>query len=358
MYIRENRPDLAEQYRQLILSEFADSKYGVAMRDPAYIDNLRLMETRQNQLYEQTYDDYLNNNNKTVHDAYKNMSETYPLSPLMPKFMFLDALAYVTERKPDEFNATLREMLQRYPDTDLAPYASAWLKGMAQGRKLQSSSGNMRGMVWDLRLTNDSIAGGNGEPLEFDLNPNTKQLLIMSFATDQVSSNALLFEIARHNFRSFVVKDFELEQMNFGRLGMIVISGFENMDELNHYRRVMAASSEFKLPAGVRPIVISDENFKKLMNEGRSFEEYFRYLEEQNYVDAQADLLPMTEIETLDEAEEAASERTEAMSPSSENSENSENSTPTTPTAPTTPAKTDQPVYDPGSEGDDPLLDL
>jgi tetratricopeptide (TPR) repeat protein len=355
MYIREDKPDLAEQYRQLILSEFADSKYGVAMQDPAYIDNLRLMETRQNQLYEQTYDDYLNNNNKAVHDAYKNMSETYPLSPLMPKFMFLDALAYVTEHKPDEFNATLREMLQRYPDTDLAPYASAWLKGMAQGRKLQSSSGNMRGMVWDLRLTNDSIAGGNGEPLEFDLNPNTKQLLIMSFATDQVSSNALLFEIARHNFRSFVVKDFELEQMNFGRLGMIVISGFENMDELNHYRRVMAASSEFKLPAGVRPIVISDENFKKLMNEGRSFEEYFRYLEEQNYVDAQADLLPMTEIETLDEAEEAASERTEAMSPSSENSENSENSTPT---APTTPAKTDQPVYDPGSEGDDPLLDL
>jgi tetratricopeptide (TPR) repeat protein len=361
MYIRENRPDLAEQYRQLILSEFADSKYGVAMRDPAYIDNLRLMETRQNQLYEQTYDDYLNNNNKAVHDAYKNMSETYPLSPLMPKFMFLDALAYVTERKPDEFNATLREMLQRYPDTDLAPYASAWLKGMAQGRKLQSSSGNMRGMVWDLRLTNDSIAGGNGEPLEFDLNPNTKQLLIMSFATDQVSSNALLFEIARHNFRSFVVKDFELEQMNFGRLGMIVISGFENMDELNHYRRVMAASSEFKLPAGVRPIVISDENFKKLMNEGRSFEEYFRYLEEQNYVDAQADLLPMTEIETLDEAEEAASERTEAISPSSENSESSEGSTPITPIAPTTPtapAKTDQPVYDPGSEGDDPLLDL
>jgi hypothetical protein len=149
--------------------------------------------------------------------------------------------------------------------------------------------------------------------------------------------------------------------MNFGRLGMIVISGFENMDELNHYRRVMAASSEFKLPAGVRPIVISDENFKKLMNEGRSFEEYFRYLEEQNYVDAQADLLPMTEIETLDEAEEAASERTEAISPSSENSESSEGSTPITPIAPTTPtapAKTDQPVYDPGSEGDDPLLDL
>jgi tetratricopeptide (TPR) repeat protein len=378
MYIRENRTDLAERYRQLILSEFADSKYGIAMRDPAYIDNLRLMETRQNQLYEQTYDDYLNNDNKAVHAAYKSMSESYPLSPLMPKFMFLDALAYVTEHKPDEFNATLREMLERYPDTDLAPYASAWLKGMAQGRKLQSSSSNMRGMIWDLRLSNDSIAGDNGEALDFDLNPDTKQLLIMSFATDQVSSNELLFEIARHNFRSFVVKDFDLEQMNFGRLGMIVISGFENMEELNHYRRVMAASSEFKLPAGVRPIVISDENFKKLINAGRSFEEYFRYLEEQNYVDAQADLLPTTEIETLSEAEEAAggAESDRVHSEDSEDSEHSENSVvtptkaadattkakqtkPTEPAKQTEPAKSnDQPEYDPGSEGDDPLLEL
>jgi hypothetical protein len=359
MYMRENRSDLAEQYRQLILTEFADSKYGVAMRDPAYIDNLRLMETRQNELYEQTYDDYLNNRNAAVHDAYKNMSENYPLSPLMPKFMFLQALTYVTEHKPDEFNATLREMLERYPDTDLAPYASAWLKGMAQGRKLQTAATNMRGMVWDLKLSNDSIAGGDGEPLDFDLNPNTKQLLIMSFATDQVSSNALLFEIARHNFRSFVVKDFELEQMNFGRLGMIVISGFENMDELNHYRRVMAASQDFKLPAGVRPIVISDENFKKLMNEGRSFEEYFRYLEEQNYVDAQAGLLPMTEIETLPEAESGSHDLSEPL-PDTEPSDEQSPATlsPQQAEKSNNPAKSDNPDNYGGSEGDDPLFDF
>jgi hypothetical protein len=55
----------------------------------------------------------------------------------------------------------------------------------------------------------------------------------------------------------------------------------------------------------VRPIAISDANFSKLISEGRSFEEYFRYLEEQNYVDAQANIIPTTEIETLKEAEDA-----------------------------------------------------
>jgi tetratricopeptide (TPR) repeat protein len=307
MYMRMGRPELAEKYRLLILSEFGDSKYGAAMQDPNYIENLRLMDQRQQELYEQTYDNYMNNNNAAVHEAYKTMNESYPLSEIMPKFMFLHALSYVTEKKPEEFNATLREMLERYPDTEMTPYASAWLKGMAQGRKLQTASGgNMRGMLWDLRLSNDSIAGENANgPAEFDLNPDTKQLLVMTFATDEVSTNQLLFELARHNFRSFVVKDFELEQMNFGRLGMIIIRGFDNMEELNHYRRVMAASPDFRLPAGVRPIAISDANFSKLISEGRSFEEYFRYLEEQNYVDAQANIIPTTEIETLKEAEDA-----------------------------------------------------
>ncbi len=128
----------------------------------------------------------------------------------------------------------------------------------------------------------------------------------MLFPTDSVSSNLLLYEIARHNFRSFVVKDFELEPMNFGRLGMIVVRGFANMNELDHYRRVMAASPDFRIPAGVRPVAISAANFDALQRAGLSFDDYFRYLDEQNYVDAQAGLLRPEEVETLQEADEAA----------------------------------------------------
>ena len=92
--------------------------------------------------------------------------------------------------------------------------------------------------------------------------------------------------------------------MNFGRLGMVIVRGFDSLDELNHYRRVMAASDEFKLPKGVRPIPMGVGNFEKLINEGRSFDDYFKYLESQNYIDAQAGLLQPEEVETLDDADE------------------------------------------------------
>lgn len=374
MYMRNGRQAEAEKYRQLILTDFADSKYGIAMRDPDYIENLRTMDARQQQIYEQTYEAYMDNRNSDVHTAVAQMQEQYPLSKIMPKFMFLDALAYVTERKPEEFNSVLRDLLERYPDTDITPVAAAWLKGMAQGRELQAGEKNLRGMIWDLKLSNDTTdVGGNNAPAEFEINPDSRQLLVFTFPTDRVSSNALLYEIARHNFRSFVVKDFDLEPMNFGRLGMIIVRGFDNQSELNHYRSVMAASPDITLPAGVRPIAISEDNFRLLIEEGRSFEEYFRYLDEVNYIDAQEHILDPEDIEELP-AEEAPAEELQAEEAQTEEAPTAP-AVPVTPTAPaaaptpapapapatpavTPAAPTPAPMLPPGSEGDDdPLLE-
>lgn len=316
MNMRQGNLAAAEQWRRLIISDFPDSQLGIALKDPAYIDNLRQMDARQQGLYDRAYEAYLDNRNSDVHRIYAEMKDLYPMSTLIPKFMFIDALAYVTEKDSESFNATLRELLERYPDTDITPVASAWLKGMAQGRQLQAGDSNMRGMIWDLRLSNDSIdVGGDNGPAEFELNPDSRQLLVFTFPTDKVSTNELLFDIARHNFRAFVVRDFDLEPMNFGRLGMIVVRGFANQAELNHYRSVMASSPDIKLPAGVRPIAISEANFDLLLEQGRSFDEYFRYLEEQNYIDAQEGLLMPEDIEELPEEPEEIIEEIEYVEP-------------------------------------------
>jgi len=279
MYMRLGDTAEAEHWRHLILTDFAESKYGQALLDEHYIDRLREMPARQQAIYDRAYEAYLNNDNATVHGAYEEMMHTYPLSDIMPKFMFLHALAYVTERRPDDFNATLMELLQRYPETDLTPLASSYLRGMAQGRKLNAGSTNLRGMLWDIRLTNDTTLTATDQAAEFELDPDTPQLLVLVYPTDSISGNLLLYEVARHNFSSFVVKDFDLEPMNFGRLGMLVIKGFATQEELNHYRRVMDASTRFSLPEGVRPVMISEKNFQTLITQGRSLEEYFNFLE-------------------------------------------------------------------------------
>ena len=291
MFMRAGEMAKAERYRQLILTEFPDTKYGLALRDPDYIGSLRRMQEMEGQLYDQALDAYLDNDNAEVHALYSTVSKDFPLSKLMPKFMFLEALSYVTDRKPEEFKKTLMEMLERYPNTDLTEFASSYLKGLAQGRKLQHGVSNMRGMLWDTRLGNDSIPSDTTE-LKFDLDPSQQQLLVLLFPTDEINPNALLFEVARHNFSSFVVKDFDLEQMNFGRLGLLIIKGFENVNEINHYLKVMNSSTQLELPPQVRPVVISVKNFDTLLRGGGSFDEYFKYMRDKTYEDTQERVLP------------------------------------------------------------------
>lgn len=388
MFMQAGQPDKAEVWRQLILKEFPDSKYGQAMTDPQYLENLRNMGRVQEELYGQTYEDYLDNRNDRVHSAYEKMQRDYPMSPLMPKFMFLHALAYVTENKPDEFNKTLREMLERYPQTDMTDLASAYLQGMARGRKINSGSGvNARGMLWDTRLLapNDSTAASGDEgPVEFKLDPTAPHLLLLLYDAGDVEANQLLYEVARHNFSAYVVRDFDLEQLKFGDLGILEIKGFANEAEAAAYRGKLESDPNFKMPPGVRPLVISADNFDLMLKRGASFEQYFEFAGEETMRKVHEETLPPDEYEgpeatAPEEPQEPVEQPEEPVEP-----QPGETSSPAAPSAPSTPEPQLKPEVKPepkpqpkpqpkpepkpqpkpepqpqipGSEGDDPLLD-
>lgn len=279
MYMRNGDEINAGIYRDKIRSTFPESPYAQAMADPNYLDNLRRMSTEQDSIYEATYAAYLDNDNATVHRNNAYMEEKYPLSPLMPKFLFLDALAYVGDKQYDKFKAGLRDLLERYPQADVSPLASTMLKGVAQGRQVAEGSGNLRGMIWKTRLSNDTTTVLNDSvQATFTQDLNAPHVFLLVYATDSVSSNQLLFDVAKHNFTNFVIKDFDLEIMTFNEISMLVVKGFNNFGELSHYRRILDSSETFRYPPGVNPVMISEDNFQKLL-EGYSFEDYFLFLE-------------------------------------------------------------------------------
>ena len=79
MLMRQGREAEAEKWRLLILEHFPESNYGIAMADPNYLDNLRRMDAVQQELYEATYEAYLDNRNEQVHSAYARMSKDLSL---------------------------------------------------------------------------------------------------------------------------------------------------------------------------------------------------------------------------------------------------------------------------------------
>ena len=317
MYMRNGQEADAEPYRDSILINFPESKYGMAMQDPNYLENLKNMNNDQENMYEAAYANYLANNHTAVHEAYAEMMRKYPLSKIMPKFMFIDALSYLTEKDHDKFKETLKDMLQRYPQTDITPVASDIVKQLNQGRRLEGGGSNMRGMLWSTRLSNDTTP----QALERTFTPfaedNDKpQVFILLYPMDSVNSNLLLYEVARHNFNSFKVKDYDIEQMTFGSLGLLVVKGLDNFKEATNYRTLFEQDQTIRIPRQVHYVIISVDNFNLLLNEGRTFEDYFHYLEEKNdkeHSDLEKKELDEAEKKAMEEAEkEAAAKREQA----------------------------------------------
>ncbi len=300
MAIRSGQTAEAERWRQLILTDFPDSPYGTAMKDPAYFDNLRKMNQVQEEMYQEAYDAYLDNRNNRVHALTGDMERDFPLSKILPKFVFIDALSYLTEDQPEKFKERITTLLEKWPDTDMTDMAGGIMRGLREGRKLRSGQSNSRGMIWSMRLSNDSVAkGADGQPANFERDPDSPQYLVLAFPRDSVNANLLLYDVARFNFSSFVVKDFDLEPMSFGNVGLLIIKGFGNTRQVDHYRQVMT-DKDFTFPPGVRPIRISKPNFELLLREGRSFDDYFRFEEE--------DAVKETERQVLEAPEEPAEE--------------------------------------------------
>lgn len=284
MYMRMGDNRRAEYYKQQIIALFPDSKYAIALADPNYLENLKNMDRVQDSLYHETYEAYLDNKSRLVHRNYDYVTRNYPLSRLMPKFMFLNALAYVGEKNVPAFKAALKELLEKYPEADVSPLATDMLKGIAQGKQVAAGGSNKRGMIWNLKFVpagadSTAIALGDSVAAPFVADREVPHLYLLVYPTDSVNGNLLLFQVANYNFSNFLVRDFDLEIVSFNEISMLIIKGFNNFDEVSQYRRRISGAKGFILPEGVRPVLISEPNFKVLMN-GRSFEEYFQFLEE------------------------------------------------------------------------------
>lgn len=50
-----------------------------------------------------------------AHDLTSEMEKDYPLSKILPKFVFIDALSYLTENDNDKFRERLTTLLERWP---------------------------------------------------------------------------------------------------------------------------------------------------------------------------------------------------------------------------------------------------
>ena len=281
MALRLKDTILAEEYKRKMTEKFPSSDYTVAISDPNFERNMRMMDVVQDSIYEQTYELYLAEDTTAVRRNYREISERYPLAKLMPKFMFLDALTYVQAGDAEGFKTALRALLDKYPSADVSELAGEMLKGVLRGR--QMVQGGVRGMTWNLRFGagEDGSISAADSARTFKADVNVPYRMAMIYPTGAVDRNQLLFTVAAYNFANFMVKQLDMNFEESGLMSVFILSGFFNFDEVNHYYKMIYGEGGYAqaLDQAIAIVPISDENYETLMH-GKTLDEYAAFYEE------------------------------------------------------------------------------
>ena len=264
--LKTNNMIAAEQYRQDIMRLFPGTNEAYIVSQPDYFNKLRRMSVEQDSLYEQTYNAYSQNQFALVKENKTYAETNYPLSPLMPRFLFLNAIAVAKTDGQDAFVVQLQDMVARYPDSELASMAKDMLALMGQGA--ESQVGNLSSLqakrsAEPIQETTDSVE------VSFDPTRNTPSILLLVINQDEKQLNQLLYDIALFNFSQFMIKDFDLKQeLNFNRnQSAVIVSGFEKMDEVEWYNNLLVKNPEISqkiIADNIQVICITQTNYEIL----------------------------------------------------------------------------------------------
>jgi hypothetical protein len=169
--------------------------------------------------------------------------------------------------------------VEQYPESEVSEMAGQIVKGVQQGRRLVGSRMTADD-IWrqrqNLENPNDSTALDTLSTVR-----DTRYTFILAYSPDSVNQNQLLYDIAKYNFTSYLVRNFDINIDTDGAISRMMVSGFRSYDEALQYAHQLFANIQMSQRlAGCRRIIISDENLP-LLGTVYSYDDYDIFFREE-----------------------------------------------------------------------------
>jgi len=253
----------ANLYRSKLVTEYPTSKYGNILSQPDYSKKLENMYKVQDSIYDLTYKAYNESDFKTVYKQVAFIKENFPLSTLMPKFLFLNALSIGKNETSDLFRTALKDLVTTYPASDVSAMAKDILALMKQGQ--EARTGTSSGSLLARREEKADVDMNEISTQQFSVDKLSKHRIMFISSANKEEMNKLLYNIASFNFSRFMIKDFDLVINKMDSLKTALsVTNFESYDEAVWYENTIASDSVLNKLMNtfhVEKVIISEENY-------------------------------------------------------------------------------------------------
>lgn len=278
LYSRMGDTTKADYCLTKLKSDYPESQWTTLLSDPYFAENARFGVHLEDSLYAATYDAFKADRFGEVTANTKISAERFPLGANRSKFIFIDGLSQLNRGDAQACVASMKEVVEKYPDSEVSPMAGMIIKGVQAGRGLHGGKFDL-GDVWSRRgvtlADNDSTAADT-----LSVERNTGYLFILAFQPDSVDANQLLYDMAKYNFTNFMVRNFDIATDYDNGISRMLISGFLNYDEaLQYARQLYSDQTMAQRLHGCRRIIISEDNLK-LLGTKYSYTEYEKFFDD------------------------------------------------------------------------------
>lgn len=272
LYSRKGESARAEQYIELLKDSFPESQWTTILSDPYYAENSKFGVHMEDSLYTATYEAFRHDRYSEVYGNTDISEKRFPLGANRDKFVFIRGLSRLNEGDAEACLEDMNYVVKNFPSSRISEMAGMIVNGVNSGRRLHGGKFDL-GDVWSRRsvVLNDSDSINSRQ---FIADRNKDFLFIIAYHPDSLNENQLLFEMARFNFTTFIVRNFDINITDDDGIHRMEISGFRNFDEAHQYaEEVFAQSNIVNRMRKARSILISSENME-LLGKQYSYDDY------------------------------------------------------------------------------------
>ncbi len=272
LYSRKGETDKANSYVEKLKESYAESKWTAILNDPYYAENAKWGEQIEDSLYSATYNAFRGDRYEEVYNNAQLSETRFPLGANRDKFVFIRGLSRLNDNNADGCLEDMNFVVQNFPSSRISEMAGMIVNGVKAGKKLHGGKFDLDD-VWSRRSVvlndSDSIAART-----FTADRNKEFLFILAYHPDSINENQLLFEMARFNFTTFIVRNFDIEIEDLDGIHLMMVSGFRFFDEAHQYAsEVHKNAAVVKRMGKARTIIVSRENYE-LLGKQMSFDDY------------------------------------------------------------------------------------
>lgn len=275
LYSRMGDPQTAETYVEKLRQSYPESPWTTLLTDPYFAENAKFGEHIEDSIYAATYDAFKADRLQEVAANLKISETRFPLGANRDKFIFIGGLGKLNNGDAEGCVTDMNTLVEKFPQSELSNLAGMIVNGVKAGRRIYGGKFDMSN-VWERRTETMAPADSTAEKT-LSNERNTDFLFIFAYSPDSVDENRLLYELAKYNFTSYMVRNFDIVIEPMEGINRMTVSGFRNYDEaLQYARQLYGQQNIIRQAAHSRTIIISKTNLP-LLGTKYSYDDYDKF---------------------------------------------------------------------------------